>query len=129
MSHYHAVVWVDHEEAHVIHFNSEEAEQVLIRSTLRRQHLHHKGGVIGDGRGKQDDHFFESIEAALGSAGEILVIGPANAKHELMDHMRSSARQLAGKVVGVEVADHPTDPQLVAMARRYFKAADRIRAA
>lgn len=129
MSHYHAVVWIDHEEAHIIHFTPDEAETLVVRSTLKRQHLHHKRGSNGDGRHSPDAHFFEGVETALNGAGEILIVGPANAKHELMNHMRSSTRQLAGKVVGIEVSDHPTDPQLLAMARRYFKAADRLRQA
>jgi hypothetical protein len=34
---------------------------------------------------------------------------------------------LEPKIVGVETVDHPTDGQLVAHARRYFHAADRMR--
>jgi hypothetical protein len=32
MSHYHAVVWLDHREARVIHFNPAEAEEAVVRS-------------------------------------------------------------------------------------------------
>jgi hypothetical protein len=30
-------------------------------------------------------------------------------------------------IIGVETVDHPTDAQLVAYARQYFKGADRMR--
>ena len=35
--------------------------------------------------------------------------------------------KLKKKVVGVETIDHPSDGQLVAHARKYFNAADRMR--
>jgi len=34
---------------------------------------------------------------------------------------------LVPKIIGVETADHPTDNQVVAHARSYFRAADRMR--
>ena len=32
MAHYHAVVWLDHEEAHVMHFTPEELEKAAIHA-------------------------------------------------------------------------------------------------
>lgn len=34
---------------------------------------------------------------------------------------------MADKVIGVETVDHPTDGQVLAYARRYFRAADQMR--
>jgi hypothetical protein len=35
-------------------------------------------------------------------------------------------RHLVSKIVGVETADHPTGGEIVAHARSYFKASDRM---
>lgn len=40
MSHFHAVAWLDHREAHVLHFTRDEAERTLVHG--QRVHLHHK---------------------------------------------------------------------------------------
>jgi hypothetical protein len=34
---------------------------------------------------------------------------------------------LEAKVVGIETVDHPSDGQIVAFAKKYFKRADRMR--
>lgn len=125
--HFHAVVWIDHEQAHVIHFNPDEAEELVIHSRHPNTHLHHKRGSAGAGRAGEDRHYFEQVEKALAGAKEILIAGPANAKEALKKHMEQHARALAASIVGVESADHPTDGQLLKFARKYFKAADRMR--
>jgi hypothetical protein len=52
--------------------------------------------------------------------------GPANEKTELVKPIHRHAPKLMDAVVGVETVDHPSDGQLLAHARRYFKAADRM---
>lgn len=63
----------------------------------------------------------------MADAAEILVTGPANAKDELVKHIKRHDPTLAKAIVGTETVDHPTDAQLIAFARRYFRAADRMR--
>ena len=126
MSHFHAVVWVDHAEAHVIHFNREGSEELVLHSKHRQGHLHHKRGTIGSGHAPEDQDFFHHIVDALAGSKEILVVGPANAKNELVKHMQRHDKAIADCVVAVETVDHPTDGQLLKLARKYFKAADRM---
>ena len=59
--------------------------------------------------------------------GEVLIAGPGSAKTELVKHIEQHDPTLKKKVVGVETIDHPSDGQLVAHARKYFSAADRMR--
>jgi stalled ribosome rescue protein Dom34 len=120
MSHYHAVVWIDHREAHVMH------------PAKPHQHLHNKrgadkGGAVGDGRAPEDQNFYHEVVEALKGAQEILIVGPASAKLNLVKHIHRHDQQMVDKVVGVESADHPSDAQLVVYARKYFVAADRMR--
>jgi transposase len=42
------------------------------------------------------------------------------------DHIHSYSPKLMSAIVGVETVDHPSDAQLVAYARKYFKATDRM---
>ena len=132
MSHYHAVVWIDHTEAHVMHISPEDVESSVLRPAKPHQKLHHKrgmdkGGAVGSGRAPEDQNYYHEVVEALKGAQEILVIGPANAKLNLIKHINSHDKQLSDKVIGVETVDHPTDAQVVVYARKYFTAADRMR--
>lgn len=127
MSHYHAIVWIDHTQAHVMHISPDDVEAAIVRPANPHQHLHNKRGVVGTGRAPEDQHFYHAVVEALKDAQEILIVGPASAKLNLVKHIHSHDAQLSDKVVGVESVDHPTDGQLVAYARKYFEAADRLR--
>jgi hypothetical protein len=56
----------------------------------------------------------------------ILIVGPASAKLEFFKFVQQKHRPLESKVVGIETADHPTGGEIVAHARSYFKASDRM---
>ena len=132
MSHYHAVVWIDHAEAHVMHISPEDVESSVLRPVKPHQKLHHKrgmdkGGAVGSGRAPEDQNYYHEVVEALKGAQEILVVGPANAKLNFIKHIHNHDKQMTDKVIGVETVDHPTDAQLVAYARKYFTAADRMR--
>ena len=75
MSHYHCVVWIDHREAHVIHFNPDDAEESIIHpKSKHKAHLHHKEGVIGSGKTPPDDKYNQEVADAIKDAGEILIV-------------------------------------------------------
>ena len=126
MSHYHAVVWLDHSEAHVFHFTPEDVQKLMAQSTELRPHQHHKRGSSGSGNAKEDHAYFEHIAGLLKGAQEILVVGPAKAKLDLIKHIHKHQQDMVSKIAGVETLDHPTDGQLVAYARKYFVAKDRM---
>lgn len=127
MPHLHAVVWIDHQEARVIHFSNTEHEELKLHSTHRPGRLHHKNGPSpGTGREAEDRQYLHAVAEALKGAGEILVVGPGNEKAELMKHLEQHDKAVAAAVVSVQPADHPTDAQLLALARKYFRGADRM---
>lgn len=126
MSHYHAVVWLDHSEAHVMHITADDVEKSVIQPAKPHTHLHSKSGTPGAGRSTEDKNYYHAIAEALKGAQEILVVGPAQAKLQLIKHLHTHDPALADKVVGVETVDHPTDGQVVAYARKYFVAKDRM---
>lgn len=127
MSHYHAVVWIDHAEAHVLEFTSDVVERKRVRNPHAQQ-VHHKAGVIGGGKAAPDAGYLKDVAGALADAKEILVLGPGNAKLELLRYLHRHAPSVEANIVGVETADHPTDAQVVAHARKYFATVDRMQA-
>jgi hypothetical protein len=67
------------------------------------------------------------VAQALDGFSEVLVMGPSTAKLEFVKYAQEHDKALAPKIVGVETVDHPTDAQIVAHVRKYFRAADRMR--
>ena len=124
--HFHAVVWIDHHEARVFHFNADDAERAVVHPQHPTRHIHHKAHSIGSGHAAEDQAFFQAVLEAIGSAGAVLIGGPANAKHELFKHIQHHAPQLLPRIAAVETLDHPSDGELLAHARKYFRAADRM---
>jgi hypothetical protein len=125
--HYHAVVWIDHRQARVFHFSPDDVEKVVVhpeRSPVRDYHRKQKGTGQHD---KEDQVFLEEVTQAIADAGAILIVGPANEKLELMKHIERVHPAIKLNIEGVETADHPTDGELVAHARRFLKSADRMR--
>jgi stalled ribosome rescue protein Dom34 len=126
--HFHAIVWIDHREAKIFHFSEDDIDKVVIPSHATGHHLHHKANTTGSGHLGIDKEFFERVITALTHTGAILITGPANAKTELKNYLEQHRPELAKRVSGVEPLDHPSDGQLVSLARKFFKADDRMRA-
>jgi stalled ribosome rescue protein Dom34 len=126
MSHYHAIVWLDHSEAHVLHVTPDDVEKSVVHPAKPPLHLHSRNGTLGSGRMAEDQAYYHDVTEALRGAQEILVVGPAQAKLQLIKHIHAHDSDMVNKIVGVETVDHPTDGQLVAYARKYFVAKDRM---
>jgi hypothetical protein len=125
--HYHALVWIDHQVARIFHFNDEGNETEVVSSTHAHTHLHHKANSGDSGHAAVDTQFLEKVCAALEPCGAILITGPASAKTELHALIKHRHAQLAMRISGVETLDHPTDGELLAHGRKFFKADDRMR--
>ncbi len=122
--HFHAIVWIDHHEARVFHFDVDDSERVVVHPKHPTRHIHHKANSNASGHAPEDQDFLHETLQALGNAGAILIAGPGNEKHELVKHIGRHHPQTMARVAAVETMDHPTDGQLIAHARKYFKARD-----
>ena len=120
----YAAVWLDHKEAKVFHFHPEAMEEGHVHAPKHNVHNHAKGTRERNDSTEQQ-HFFHDVAKALADAQEILVLGPGTAKLELIKHVHKHEPALVPRIIGVETVDHPTDRQLVAYARQYFKGAHR----
>ena len=126
MSLNHAVIWIDHKEAHVMFLSETASEAEIIKTKSTHPHLHHKGGEIGSGRVALDSKYLHSVIESVIESKEILVIGPGSAKLELIKHAHHHDPKIAEKIVGVETVDHPTDKEIMAFARKFFYRADQL---
>jgi stalled ribosome rescue protein Dom34 len=124
--HYHAVVWIDHREARVFHFNATDVDRLVLRPEHPTKHIHHKANSIGSGHASVDHEYLQAVLSAVADAGAILIAGPASAKTELAKHIQQHDPKCAGAIVGVETVDHPSDAELVAYAKKHFKLTDRM---
>lgn len=125
-NHYHALVWIDHREAKVFQFNVTDVDRSTIRSGHPDQHIHHKANSGDSGHAPVDNEFLKRVTQAISEAGAILITGPANAKTELAAYIKRLQPSLAERISGVQTLDHPSDGALLALARSFFKADDRM---
>jgi stalled ribosome rescue protein Dom34 len=124
--HHHAVVWIDHREAKVFHFNATEVEKLVLHPHNPTQHIHHKANSIGSGHAAEDQNYLHAVAHAVADAGAVLITGPGAAKTALVKHIHHHDPKLMDVIAGVETVDHPGDGALVAHARKYFAIADRM---
>jgi len=124
--HFHAVVWIDHAKARIFHFNVDEADKTVIRPDHEVRDIHHGAKRTGH-RVAEDRKYFEDVTQAIADAGAILIVGPGEEKHELAKFVAERHPAIEARIEGVESSDHPTDGELLDAARRYVKAADRMR--
>ncbi|PVE08010.1 hypothetical protein [Limnohabitans sp. Rim28] len=119
MSTFHAVVWMDHQEAHVAMFDREHIQAQRI--PLRSHHKHQ--GKAGDTAA-----FYAAVAQALTGTHEVLLTGPGSARNEFRDWCAAHQKSTAATIIDSIASDHPSDAQLVAMAKQYFKKFDAMAA-
>ena len=126
MSFNHAVIWIDHKEAHVMFLSQDASEAEIIKTKSTHSHLHHKANEMGSGRLALDTKYLHSVIEAVKESKEILILGPGSAKLELIKHAHQHDQQIAANFVGVETVDHPSDKEILAYARKFFYKADQM---
>jgi stalled ribosome rescue protein Dom34 len=116
-----AAVWLDHHQARIFHVDLDGFDEQTLRSPAHHFHRHPKGPSEPHAHPEDETRFFADIAKALATADEVLVLGPSTAKSQFLRYLQEHERPLAGKVVGVETSDHPTDAQIVAHVRSHFR--------
>ena len=117
----HAIVFIDHQEARVFRIQPAATDVFHPHHHIPR---HPRGGEEARTNPADAKHFFQDVAAALADAAEILVVGPGSAKLELVKYIDEHERAIKARIVGVETVDHPTDPQILAFARKRFAQID-----
>lgn len=119
MSKYHAVVWIDHHNAHIHQFSATEAERTDVRD-----HRHYTRQHGSDVRAIHE--FYADVCEALKGVPEILVTGARQSHADFRHYVEKHRPHLMPSIRGWEVSERLTDAQLVALGRRYFDQINRI---
>jgi hypothetical protein len=110
----HAVVWTDHQSAQVLQFN---ADTVVPRKV--KSHSHPTGQ---HGSAVRSEHeFFAAVCDALEGIPEVLLTGSHTSIADFRHYVEKHRAPTAQRIAGYEVVDHPSENQLVALARKYFE--------
>ena len=130
-----AGLWIDHRRAVIVTVSDNGEMKKRITSSIEKQlrrsgrsrprpTYESCGAEVGDSRERkyrgQPSDFYDEIIACIGAATTILIFGPGEAKDEL----RKRIEQKAGvkRMVRLETAGGMTDEEIVAKARRHFRA-------
>ena len=119
MTTFHAVVRIDHHSAEILQFDAEHVQAQKVKA-----HAHHTARHANGVRTEQE--FFAEVCDALTGIPEVLVAGSRTAMADFRNHLERHRPALAKHILGYEVVDHPTTPQLVALARDIFLKLDRM---
>jgi stalled ribosome rescue protein Dom34 len=122
MSLIHAIVWTDHQTARVLQFDAAHVQAQKIRATTHYTRQHHSGV-------RTEHEFFGEVCDAVKDIDEVLIAGSRMAVADFRHYAEKHRPHVVPRVVGYEIVDHPTDKQLVALARAYFLERDRMQGA
>lgn len=119
----HALVWIDHHTAVIIHVGRDGEGIDTIEAANTPEQLHvkaHKSLAAGDGNAPADKAFMNAVFAAVDRGAEILLTGPADAKQELMKHAEQHDKAFHKRVIKIETMARATHGELTHHARRFF---------
>jgi len=119
MTMFHAVVWIDHMTAQVLQFDAEHVQAQKVKA--HSHHTAYHGSTV-----RTEHEFFGQVCDALAGIAEVLVVGPKTGIADFQHYVQKHRAALAKQIVAYEVVDHPSENQLVAMARKYFLKYDRM---
>ncbi len=119
MTTFHAVAWVDHQNAQVLQFDAEhvQADRIKAHDHYTRQH----GSAV-----RSEHEFFADVCDAMAGIPEVLVCGPKTGLADFKHYADKHRPETAKRVVGYETLDHVSENQLVAKAREFFLKHDRM---
>lgn len=128
MPHHNGCVWIDHREAKIFGISVDDADEVVLHDTHAPAHIHRRADHVHKGKSVPDKTFLDEVASKLSGFRGFIIVGPGTARAELAGYLAEAYPMLAKRIWGIEPVDHPTDPQLVAAARKYLRAANRMHA-
>jgi hypothetical protein len=76
---------------------------------------------------RTEHEFFGEVCGALHGIDAVLVTGSHTAVADFRHYAEKHRPLVAARIAGYEIVDHPTENQLVALARQYFLKQERMR--
>lgn len=121
-----AGLWIDHRKAVIVTVTEDGLETKQIQSN-QDKHVRFSTGSSEDGAAEdmQDrqfvnrlNSFYDEVIAAIRDVESILIIGPGEAKGELVKRLERD--EIDGRIVGLETVDKMTDRQIAERVRQQF---------
>jgi stalled ribosome rescue protein Dom34 len=122
----YVAVWIDHTEANIFEIHPDKVDKDVVLAPHHVHHKHPKGPEGAHNHPEDAKHFFQQVARSLEGSDEVLLVGPSTAKLQFLRYVQEHDHALGPKIIGIETVDHPTDGQLIAYAKTYFKRADRM---
>ena len=119
MSLHYAVVLVDHHSAKVLQFDAEQVQAHNVKD--HRHDTRQHGSAV-----RTEHEFFAEVCDALAGVAQVLVAGSHHAQADFRHYVEKHRAVVGAQIVGWETVDHPTEAQLVALARNFFVKSDRM---
>ena len=124
---FHVCVWIDQREARIFDVGATDSSVARVADDRPVHHLHRKANHVGLGTVEMDPDMLGEVADKLGAPKGILIVGPGKAKTVLKAYLDDKHPEIARNVWDVQPGDHPTDAELVATARAWFRAQNRMR--
>jgi hypothetical protein len=118
---FHAVAQIDHHAAKVLQFDADEFQ--LRKVTAHRHDTGQHGSAV-----RSEHEFFAEVCESLEGVTWVLIAGGHAAQTDFRRYVDKHRPALLARIAGWETIDHPTEGQLVALARKYFAVHDRVAA-
>jgi len=121
-----AGLWIDHRKAVIVTVTEDGLETLQIQSNMEK-HVRFSSGSSEDGsaedmRDRQYanhlSRFYDLVIAAIRDVDAILIMGPGEAKGELVKRLERD--EIGERIVGIETVDKMTDRQIAERVRQEF---------
>ncbi len=116
---FHAVVRIDHHSAQVLQFDPDQVQSQTLKAHSHPTKQH--GSTV-----RTEHEFFGEVCDALAGISEVLVAAAHTTQSDFRHYVEKHRPAVATQIVGYETVDHPSDKQLVALARDFFVKFDRM---
>ena len=108
-----AVVLIDRRSAQVLKFDA-----ILAQTEKVKTHTHHTRQHSQNMRSEED--FFGEVCDELDGIAQVVVTGSDTAQYGFRHYMDQYCPAVKQQIVGWETANHPSEGQLLAFARKHF---------
>ncbi|MEO5686815.1 MAG: hypothetical protein ABIR54_05585 [Burkholderiaceae bacterium] len=109
----HAAVWIEHHGAHVLQFDSEHVTESTVKEHVHYTRQH--GSQV-----RAEHEFFGEITEALREFKSVLVVGQHAPQAAFRQYISKHRPALALHVVAWKTVDHPTEAEVLKLAREFF---------
>ena len=109
----HAAVWLEHHGAHLYQIDSDHVVESKVK-----EHVHYTRQHGSQVRGEHE--FFGEVCEALRDIKSVLVLGQHVPQAAFRQYVSKHRPALALHIVGWETVDHPTEAEVIKLAREFF---------